>query len=327
MQIKSFSGINFRYKYQNINRVYPYFSHNNDIFIRTPSFSSDKKLKDTKSFNSLQKWVEETSFLERIQDVIDKTGEILGSGFEGTIYGIPSNTNWVLKKYDRGNLIAVKNDSAKLIHIEDPSPGLNIGQTIARAEIPAGGNYSYVYYILKRQTGKSIGVPLFSAELMTETNIQKHLDTLKKLANAPQKTYNKCINDILYVTNQGYEFDCCNPYNFMFDKEKQEINFVDINDKKTDNNIPFGDVLYALLDGKFAINFQNADIDPLIKKEANDLSQEVIKKFFKAMTNLSVKFTEGKYFNILLDSNIMDNILKSTTREDKIKELIRLGLM
>ena len=327
MKINAISGlysINVNANKKNIGCKY---SIPHDTFVKTCSFSGKRNDVDKQSYTELEKWSSETGFLDKVREIDEKTGQILGSGFEGITFGIPGTDNWVLKKYNRGNFIAIPNEAPKLVRVEDFSPELNVGQTIARVEIPGGSRYSYIYYVLKRQTGESIGVPLSYSDDMSDINVKTHINTLKTLANAPQETFNKCIKDIAYVTQQGYEFDCGNPYNFMFDKEKNHINFVDINDKKRDENTQFGEVLYSLLDGNFAINFSKSDYDETIKDEANKLSNEIIRKFFAAMIQSNSKFSLGTYFNNLLESSLLDETLGCSDKEDKINKLRLMNLI
>ena len=302
-------------------------TYDSDIFIKNPSFSGYENITDEKSYESFLNWANQTNFLSQVREVEERTGEILGYGFEGTTFGIPGTDNWVLKKYNRGNFVAIGNNEAKIIEIKDFSPKLNVGQTIARIEIPAGTKYSYIYYILKRQTGKSLGIPFFAAENISDINIKSHLEALRTLATAPQETFDKCIKDIDYVTRQGYEFDCGNPYNFMFDSKKQAINFVDISDKLKDNNTQYGDVLYALLDGKFAINFNTSDCDIETKEIAKTLSYTIINKYVTAMKKANAKFSEGKFFTELLETDMLNNLLKSPSKEKKMTRLREMGLM
>lgn len=298
-----------------------------DIFIKNMSFTGSRNIYDDKSYESFTNWSNQTNFLSKVHEIEERTGQILGYGFEGTTFEIPGTDNWVLKKYNRGNFVAIGNNEAKIIEIKDFSPKLNVGQTIARIEIPAGTKYSYIYYILKRQTGKSLGVPLSEAEDISDINIKSHLEALRTLAAAPQETFDKCIKDIEYVTQQGYEFDCGNPYNFMFDSKKQAINFVDISDKLKDNNTQYGDVLYALLDGKFAINFNTSDCDIETKEIAKTLSYTIINKYVTAMKKANAKFSEGRFFTELLETNMFDSLLKSSSKEKKINRLREMGLM
>lgn len=319
-----------------INSIFPVYSQNinrnpfvktsqfvlqSDVFTKSLNFCGNSVKNTDKSYSALEKWAGETDFLSKVEEIDHKTGKILGSGFEGTTYGIPETDNWVLKKYKRGNFVAIPLEKANLIEIDDIAPKLNIGQAVARVEIPAGSRYSYVYYVLKRQDGDSIGVPLSSADNLNERNINTHLKTLEQLANAPQETFDKCIKDIQYVTSQGYEFDAGNPYNFMFDSTKQHINFVDINDRHRDDSTQFGDVLYALLDGKFAQTLNNSDCDDAIKEKSTIFSNQIIEKFLYAMESNSVKFKGGRYFPQLLDSNALDNVLNSKNKDERVAEL------
>ena len=113
----------------------------------------------------------------------------------------------------------------------------------------------------------------------------------------------------------------------MYDKETQEIHFVDINDIKRNDYTQFGEVLYALLDGEFAINYSNSDCDVSTKNEANKLSNEIIRKFFAAMIQSNSKFSLGTYFNNLLESSLLDETLGCTDKEDKINKLRLMNLI
>ena len=61
---------------------------NNDIFVKNCSFSGKSESKDEKSFAELKKWAEKTSFIDKVEDIVYRTGRILGSGFEGKTYSI-----------------------------------------------------------------------------------------------------------------------------------------------------------------------------------------------------------------------------------------------
>ena len=327
MIIKNIPKVTIQAKNFSRNKIQYNSNLDNNIFVKTCSFTGKIKSKDEKSFAELKKWAKKTSFIDKVEDIVYTTGRIIGSGFEGKTYSIPGTNNWVLKKYNQGDIIAKKKDRRKLVQIRDFSPKLNVGQTIAKVEVPAGGNYSYVYYVLKYQTGNSIGVPLSIADTISDSNIQRHIESLRTLASLPQKTFDKCIKDIHYITKQGYELDCCNPYNFMYDKEAQQINFVDINYIKRNDYTQFGEVLYALLDGEFAINFSNSDSDVSAKNEASKLSSEITRKFFTAMKKINAKFSLRTYFNTLLESSLLDETLDCSDKEDKINKLRLMNLI
>ena len=303
---------------------------NKDVFVKSCSFKGNKcdvNNIDEKSFSEFEKWCNNTNFLEQVEEIVERTGRILGSGFEGETYEIPNNDNWVIKKYKRGNFFQIPNEKHKIVEVKDISPELNIGQTIARVEIPHGNRFSYVYYILKKQTGKSCGIPFEFADQITPNFVNEHIKYLQAISNCPDSTFEKCIQDTAYITKQGYEIDCCNPYNLMFNTDKQRINFVDINDKLKGNNTQFGNVLFALLDGHFGINFAESDYSEELQNKSQELSDKIIQKFIKAMDKAGTKFTNGTYFDKLVQSSLLDNTLAANSIDEKYKALKAKGLM
>lgn len=298
-----------------------------DVFVRTTSFKgNDKQVNDDKSFEAFEAWAEKSGFLSDIDDIVEKTGKILGSGFEGEVIEIPNNDNWVIKSFKRSNLSPVSIEHATINKIDDISPELNIGQSIAFIRVPVGKNYSKIYYILKRQTGKSLGVNKIDASRVSEYNNKDHLNTLKTLASAPQSTYNKFIKDVSYITKQGYKLDYVNPNNLMYDKDKQEIHFVDVEDKLNENNNQYAEMLFCLLDSEYADKYMLEAEESKEKEEVKQFTEEIVNKFFEAMFNNGSKFEDSSIFNILIESEILDRNISGKTSEEKIESLKSMGL-
>ena len=298
-----------------------------DVFERNISFGKENSdnSKDM-SFESFKDWSDRTAFVTRVKDIADISGKILGSGFEGSTFEIPDSDKWVIKKYNRADIIPVSLSEPEIVKVEDISPELNIGQCIARINIPCGKNYSSVYYILKRQTGKSYGVPFSSSDEINEVNVNIHLKSLKSLSEMPQESFDKCISDIAYITERNYEIDCCNPYNFLIDEDRKSINFVDIIDRYNKESTQFGEVLFALLDGMFAINLEKNPSFTDEKIESALYSDKIISKYLKAMKKANVTFNEGKYFNKILSSKLLDRVLNAKSTDEKLQRLKGLGL-
>lgn len=306
------------------------FIMKSDTFVRSTSFGSNNIARndsDDKSFSEFKEWCKKTNFVQKAEEIVERTGMILGSGFEGQIFEIPDNDKWVIKRYKRGNIVQIPSSKPKIVKIEDIAPQLNIGQVIARLEIPKGSRLTQIYYILKKQTGKPHSVPFELSDQISENNISTHINSLKLLADCPDSTFEKCLRDVLYVNSQGYEIDCCNPCNFLVDSDKKTINFVDITDKSKSNDNQIGNVLFALLGSSFGINLLNSDISSEDKEEAQELSNRITDKYFKAMKKLNIKFNGGKYFEKLINSRVLDNILNSNTSYRKYLSLIRQDLI
>ncbi len=260
-----------------------------DVFERKTPKTEDN------SFNSFKNWAEQTNFGDKVVDIVERTGRIIGEGAEGCVYEIPDCENWVIKQYKRSYMLLSPVDSTKIEEVEDISPEVNIGQPVATIKIPLDKDYSFVYWILKKQNGKSCGVysfnPFEPTRSLSEYNINAHINSLKMLSDAPQETFNKCVKDAGYITSIGYLIDCGNSNNFLYDQNKKEINFVDINDEYNGNN-QYADVLSGLLGGEFGMFYNsNAEESPQ-KDSAYEMSKTIVKKYFAAMKANKVKFEE-----------------------------------
>lgn len=327
MLINFINNNNYLYSNKKINNYQQANCLKQDVFTRTLSFkSANDKPFDNKSFDEFEKWAKDNNFLDAAVDIVTSSGKIIGSGFEGTTYGIPGTDNWIIKKYKRCDYLKIPNEKPKIIKVEDIAPSLNIGQEIARIEIPAANNFSHVYHILKKQDGKSIGVPYSESNLFNESQMKTHVNFLTTLANIPQESYNKCVKDIRYITQQGLEIDCGNPDNFLINTKNNTINFVDIIDKIKTNNTQYGEVLYSLLDGPFEMHIINGDFGINQSEDEIKNIDEILKKFFTAMKKENVKFSNGRFFDQLINSNIFNSILKTKTAEERIIKLKEMGL-
>lgn len=264
---------------------------------RTVSFGNSKPVC---SYEEFEKWAQETDFLSHAADIVDQTGEILGSGFEGTTYTIPDNDKWVIKEYKRTKMIPIHSDKPTIIKINDQSPELNIGQPIASVRLPINEAYSRTMLILKRQHGKSYGVPYSDRHVINQRNIKLHLESLKMLASFPKESYEQIVKDVVKANEAGYRFDYINPHNIMIDEENKRVNFVDVNDSNSEpNTIQLSDILYALLDGSFAINFNKSDASKFDKMQATKSSMEIVYKFQEAIKSCGLRFDKSTEYQML----------------------------
>lgn len=299
----------------------------NDVFVRTTSFKgNEKQVKDDKSFEAFQEWSEKSGFLNDIEEISERTGKILGSGFEGEVIEIPNNDNWVIKSFKRSNLSPVSIEQPTINKINDISPELNIGQSIAYVRVPVGKNYSKMYYILKRQTGKSLGISKTSNSKVSEYNSKTHINSLRMIANAPQSTYNKFVKDVQYITKQGYMLDYINPNNLMYDESKQEINFVDVEDKLNENKNQYAEMLFCLLDSEYADRYITDAEESDEKEEVRQLTESIVNKYFEAMHNNGFKFDDSNILKLLLKSDVLSRNVSGSTSDEKIEALKSMGL-
>lgn len=317
------------YKINNINN-YPSNSRvlnsNNlkDTFIRSTSFGSNN---DDKSFETFIEWAEKTNFTDKAMEIINETGKVLGDGFEGTTFSIPGNEQWVLKEFKRTNLIQQLLRKPEIKKIKDISPDLNIGQMIASVKIPMNDRYAHHFYVLKKQKGESFGVPFSNKDLITDSTVDRHISSLKKAAELPATAYDKLIDDISYINKRGYKIDADNPYNFMLDSKNGSINFVDIADKLDDKSFrQYGDVLFALLDGHFATNFNSSDRPEKEKELANKLSTQICSKYLSSMIKKRAKFSYNSNFDNITNTVAFEKVVGERTQEKKLEKLRIIGL-
>lgn len=322
----------------NINSIKPNFATtrpiinnlSSDVFVRSvPSFKSQDNSNDDLSFESFNDWVLKTNYLHKVEENPENAkGLLLGAGFEGAVYEIPDTDNWVIKEHKRSSIIPLKSEKPTIVKIDDIIPNMNVGQTIATLRIPCGKNYSYAYYIRKRQTGHTLGVDPKDINYVHSYNINGHLASLKLLAQAPQSTFDKLIADLSKIYDSGYEVDCSNLNNFLFDDKNNSINFVDINDKHKNQGNQFGDVLYSLLDTEFYSSF---DENIAEEKEAKELSlkycDSIVNKFLAAMKNNNSKFVFSPYFERLLSTDLLSTNLSGVTAEERLSNLKKNGLI
>ena len=253
----------------------------NDTFTKTTSFKGSK---NDDSFQAFVKWAEETDFLSNADNIIEKTGRILGSGFEGITIEIPNNDKWVIKVIKRASFIHQKSDRATICEVPDQLPDLNIGQMIAYVTMPITNTSSRRFYILRKQKGDSYGINNTPPQKLNKKNIDTHINCLKKMAQFPLEAYKQMIRDIMQTNDAGYIFDFYNPNNILLDDENKRINFVDVDPTcKESVNYQFSDILYALLDGDFGITFLNSNEDKDLIGQAKKYSDIIKEKFEKAI--------------------------------------------
>ena len=327
MQITPFGINSIKYisNNNNLNRT-KMTQLSNDMFVRTTSFGNTNKT-DDKSFEKFEQWAKETEFTTYAPDIIARTGKILGSGFESKTYSIPRNNDWVIRQYNRSGMLNVPAEEPEIKKIEDISPELNVGQFVASVRLPINSRLSQQFYVLKRQSGESYGVSYSSRNDVNDQTTKTHINSLKKLADLPQESFDKLIKDIDYITKRGYKFECTDPGNFMIDSDAQSVNFLNIENKLGSvNSNQYGDVLFALLDGEFAIEFNKSDRNQSEKDTATRLSQQICSKFMIAMIRNNVQFDFTNQFQDVFNSKAFEAILGTTNYDDKIDKLIELGL-
>lgn len=300
-----------------------------DVFIKsTPSFKSNIEPED-QSFRSFCNWASDTGYTDKIaQDISNLKGDIIGEGAEGIIYEIPGTDKWVLKENKTAFYAPKDNDEISIKSTNDIIPSMNIGQKIGVVQIPCDETHAYIFEVKKKQSGVAMGVEKDNYKIHSDSEIDKHLNSLRFLAEAPQSTFDKLISDIKKVHDKGYLFDCYNPNNFLFDEANQSINFVDIQDFYKRNESQFGNILYALLDTTFYLSLKKENPPELAAIEASkSYVEDILPKFIKSMKDAKVKFGYTDMFIKLLKSDLFDKALCTMSKDARDDELRRRGVL
>ncbi len=283
--------------------LYGKYTNNNIYGNSYKKIKSFGKSNNDNSFKAFKTWAEETDFYSKALNIIDFTGEILGSGFEGTTYEIPDNDNWVIKEEKRSASIPVKTDSPQITEIPDLTPNLNLGQMIAHVIVPSTPYSSRRFFILKKQKGETYGVSYDKRNQVSESNINTHLKSLKLLSSFPIDSFKEVVEEVVQANKAGLKFDFYNPNNIMIDEENKKINFVDV-DKGSIHPLKnqLADILFSLLDGEFAKNFNKYCNSNTKKNEARKYSYEIICKFETAVRACGADFQKTAGYEMLLNS-------------------------
>lgn len=298
-----------------------------DVFVKTnPSFKSGETKKDL-SGESFEKWALDSGYLQKVDKNPDNAkGKLLGSGFEGTVYEIPETDDWVIKELKRGNFVPKKRNGSGIRILEDIIPDMNVGQTIACLEIPCGPSYCIIFHIRKKQSGTELGIDPQNMEYSDKYSLKQHLNSLRLLAEAPQETFDGVVKNLCAINEAGYDIDCSNPNNFLYDKEKKQINFVDINDRRNSESTQTADVLYALLDTFYYSNLLTNGAKRETVEESKFYSDAILNKFFCSMKKYNQQLNKGNLLDKLLETDLTDSVLNASSKEDKIEKLAQLGL-
>lgn len=286
-KLLGFSPVNASYKNSN----------NIDTYTKSISFGQNQ---EKYGYEAFEKWSGSTGFLSKASQIIASQENIIGFGTEGKTYKIPNNENWVIKVLNNPYSINSEDSGNKIIRIKDKSPSINVGQAIAQIKLPDNTDKHKIIYILKKQKGKPYGIPFEERNRINQINIKRHINCLKMLADFPPASYEKLVRTISQANFDGYKIDYYNPNNFMIDEENKEINIVDVKDSKDIHSNLSGEILYALLDGDFAVNFNRSNCSVADKITASRLSNEIIYKYEQAAKKCGMRIEKTIGYMLML---------------------------
>ena len=199
---------------------------------------------------------------------------------------------------------------AKIKDTEDKNLTINIGQQVAEITVPTSFVFPETIEVIKKQKGKSLGVPPYEAlsanengdlrkgELPYEALERKlhYAESIHDVAQLPVSAYEKLISDVISANEAGYSFDYLNSNNLLVDKNDKSINLIDMN--KSGGGVNLGNVLYALTNISYFSTYSSSyDENPMseddVNKALNDTIQ-IISKFMQAMQNMGLKLDKNE---------------------------------
>ena len=307
--------------FNNIQNKYPQkqIGLKSDTFVRSSNNVSFKGCESANN-NSFIKWAQETDFIKtQLPEILANPKYKLGSGFSHSAYMIPGNEAYILRTPNTKVQKDYNFKNADIKDTEDKDLNVNIGQEVASIEVPTDEGISIQIQVLKKQTGKPIGVPPSQAVYIEDTDIlrdgeipyearerkEQYASTIHTVAQLPVETYEKLIDDIRAAEKAGYCFDHLNSNNLLIDEEKGSINLIDMDKNKLPANL--GNVLYALTNINYFSTFRSQyDSCPMGNEEISKAFEDTVKiidKFIQAMKNKGEKFNRDEcsyeFFNLI----------------------------
>lgn len=311
-----------------------------DVFVKT-----SKNVSFQGSTNSsFIDWAQQTDFIQKqLPEILSNPENKLGSGFSHSAFTIPDCEDYILRIPNYTLKDNFDFSKAELKDTEDKNLTINIGQEIA--EIKAKGQYGIpnTIQVLRKQTGKSIGVPppetiyiedtdrLREGQLPYEARERKeyYAATVHQVSQLPQSAYEKLIDNIIIASEAGYAFDHLNSNNLLVDDDS--INIIDMD--KHSQKVNLGNILYALTNINYCATYASRyDSSPMNSDNINQVmgdTIQIINKFTNAMQAKGLKFNKNECsmeFFKLIDSIPFSFFCKTGDYNAKWAALEKMGL-
>ncbi len=276
-----------------------------DVFVKTSKNVSFKG-STTSSFID---WAQQTNFIHKqLPEILSNPENKLGSGFSHSAFSIPDCEEYILRIPNYALKDNFDFSQAELKDTEDKNLTVNVGQKIAEIEVKGQYGIPNTIEVLRKQTGKSIGVPpaetihiedtdrLREGQLPYEARERKeyYASTIHQVSQLPQSAYEKLIDDMMIASKAGYAFDHLNSNNLLVDDDS--INIIDM-DKST-RQTHLGNILYALTNINYFDTYTSRyDYSPMNGDDINQVmgdTIQIISKFAGAMQSKGLKFNRNE---------------------------------
>ncbi len=300
------------------------------------------KTSPKKNENEFISWADRKDLADVIKKSLQNPENKIGKGFYNCAYKIEGNDNFIFRvsNFSKQNLDFT---NIEIKDTEDKELKVNIGQQVAEITLKSGNDTlpEMRIEVLKKQTGKSLGVPppevfnddngnLKTGELPYDdiSKKEQYFKSLEILSKMPLEAYEKLIDTIQKAGERGLLIDYYNSNNILLDEENQSINVIDMD--KRPGKPDWGNVLYALTNIVYFNSVYNMTFNP--KEEAVKASEhtvEIINKFTRAMQNKHVKFDKTNYtfqFQNFLESIPAKIFCNSFSPEGEWAKFEQLGI-
>ena len=227
------------------------FGHNQPSFKSAPikdTFTLSKKNGEESYYKFLEdcknKFPNKT--VSEVLSTVSMYDDFLGEGKQSRVYRIKGLDDYVVKLSKSEYDYDPKWYEEWVRPYKDDFPSYNFGQAIATVGTSAK--------ILKKVTGEEAGVKNWFAKFehstpRTREDAEKILADVVRVAEFPQKAFNKLAREMKFLTSQGIKIDSINPNNLIIDYDKEQISLIDIEKKEYKNvkNTVY-DLLVPILD-------------------------------------------------------------------------------
>ena len=339
------SSLNFSPHYFNIS-----FKGNNDKKYSTKPLDYDTFVKSKNQVskicnvteNEFINWANSVDFVNTIlkDSICDKN--LIGKGFSHSVYKISSNDDYLIRVSNNALKDELTGDGFEIIDAEDRNLKGNFGQCVAK--LVNQDLQKRTIEVMLKQNGIANGNPppstiyyesgeLKPNEVPYEDYERKYhfAKCIEILANMPQATFDKLVEELDVAGCAGYKFDYYNPNNFLLDEDGDKISIIDLEytGHKFDND--YGNALYALCSFSYLPTFlssmDNSPVDgEMINYTMKNLIQ-VIDKYTKALKNNNKHYTmESRGFVEMLSSIPMMFYLKERDSDKMLEKLREMGV-
>ncbi len=339
------SSLNFSPHYFNIS-----FKGNNDKKYSTKPLDYDTFVKSKNQVskicnvteNEFINWANSVDFVNTIlkDSICDKN--LIGKGFSHSVYKISSNDDYLIRVSNNALKDELTGDGFEIIDAEDRNLKGNFGQCVAK--LVNQDLQKRTIEVMLKQNGIANGNPppstiyyesgeLKPNEVPYEDYERKYhfAKCIEILANMPQETFDKLVEELDIAGYAGYKFDYYNPNNFLLDENGNIISIIDLEYTGHKFNNDYGNALYALCSFSYLPTFLSSmDNSPVDGEMINDTMRnliQVIDKYTQALKNNNKCYTmESRGFVEILNSIPMMFYLKERDSDKMLEKLREMGV-